>query len=1031
MTVPLAFHTIPNRRRIVAASVVALVISVGLARPTLMAQQPPTIGANVNMVAGPTYLRLPPVGQPGRLGGMIQGDPLQNPNGFEGQCAFSTRNPLKIICFANDNSLVDVLGVDNGTADEGNGDSTVGVYESSDGGRSFTSTVHPNFFPKALGLDYAADPGAAAGPNGMVYHVGLASNRGDKPIRKVYVSAFIDLNDQEFDRYPFKYLFTTTVDIGSSQRKNDRPSVLVMPPQPGGPRCDFVVDRGDGVTVNQSVLAAPIHVFWSVFIGSGTNQKAQQWMRTSYDCGRTYTNAYKLSEEIGLSQGLQAARKIGTNTICAAWRKGSDPQVVEGISVACSQDGGLSFTKGNPPFPGGICPVDWQTKSTRFRTLTVPTLTADSQRFYMAWAERPRVNGVCLNESSTAFPDAAKSRIMVSTSTDGVTWAPPYRAADYTDPGFQLMPQLTFSGKYVSLLWFDSKNSAGRLGDGSRPLQTTLDEDPIIKSKGVRHTIETWGARALSGPSPTWSLPFRVSKYTFGVKTVNGVKTTVQLQHNPENVRLFAKNNVPGMGDYIGLASEQLVPTDPVNSPGSFAENIGQLGDPYVFATWADNRNVRLHSNEDYSTPRTWTPSAIPNVPNGASTAMYDPTQPRPACNADSTGMRDQNPYGALWTDGSLIGAYGNNRPMLVDASGHLTGQPRTMPLFAQNLVSAEKLFQFVIMNDPPGGTARFSQSGQATLDTCTARPSGVGSGRPCVEAVAAPNTTVVRTAYVTSSQLRPPIKIDVFEVSLSSNPVSNLCVITGGVCSTLAGRNVKAISANHGFNAGDYVTITGANPTAYNGTFAITNVPDANTFQYQLGAEVTIVAAENANIAAKAPLRNTTRFARTVWFNADPNEPATLRDAAAAPGDENSVNRSEVTDIDIVTPFEASHDISNAVVTNQGWAQPGWEEPGWEEPGWEEPGLGGARLGGTRVGGARLGGTRVGGTWLGGARLGGGRLGNQCRHEFGIAAVRRRDDPRHSLQASEQGKHDADGEGGQPPERPTARRRPVPIRCL
>lgn len=43
--------------------------------------------------------------------------------------------------------------------------------------------------------------------------------------------------------------------------------------------------------------------------------------------------------------------------------------------------------------------------------------------------------------------------------------------------------------------------------------------------------------------------------------------------------------------------------------------------------------------------------------------------------------------------------------------------------------------------------------------------------------------------------------------------------------------------SANHGLKAGDYVTVSGANETEYNGTFEITDVPSDTTFTYTIVA--------------------------------------------------------------------------------------------------------------------------------------------------------------------------------------------------
>ena len=238
--------------RIGVATSFALALALAIARTNLAGQQlpqqsapgpnVPVLGPNVNMIVGPTFLRLG--AKPEDL--EIQGDPLQNANGFELSCAMSTRNPLHYLCFANDNRAVDIAGTDpTGTDGDATtlGDSNIGMYQSINGGTTWASTLHPGFFPKPLGYDYAADPWVSAGAAGMFHSVGLASNRGDKPRRAIYHSAWIDLNDQEGDRYPAKHLFTNIIDMGSASRQLDRPTVLVTEPQ--GRTATFEVDRGD------------------------------------------------------------------------------------------------------------------------------------------------------------------------------------------------------------------------------------------------------------------------------------------------------------------------------------------------------------------------------------------------------------------------------------------------------------------------------------------------------------------------------------------------------------------------------------------------------------------------------------------------------------------------------------------------------------------------------------------------------------------------------------------------------------------
>src|SRR5262249_31232268 len=144
------------------------------------------------------------------------------------------------------------------------------------------------------------------------------------------------------------------------------------------------------------------------------------------------------------------------------------------------------------------------------------------------------------------------------------------------------------------------------------------------------------------------------------------------------------------------------------------------------------------------------------------------------------------------------------------------------------------------------------------------------------VEGVGAPSTTVTRTAFVTSTVKRPAIRIDVYRIPLTSVPVSSLCVIDAqGNCTSTASVTVRGVAPNHGFPQGEQITITGADPSTYNGTFTV-NVTSSDTFTYTLGAPVTIPAA-TGTLVAEVPVRNSRQFARTVWFNADPTVPDLL----------------------------------------------------------------------------------------------------------------------------------------------------------
>lgn len=70
----------------------------------------------------------------------------------------------------------------------------------------------------------------------------------------------------------------------------------------------------------------------------------------------------------------------------------------------------------------------------------------------------------------------------------------------------------------------------------------------------------------------------------------------------------------------------------------------------------------------------------------------------------------------------------------------------------------------------------------------------------------------------------------------------------------TSSGTTATAILANHGFNSGQVVTISGAYPTTYNGTYSIT-VTDTATFTYQMATAATTATVKPTVQSVTAPL--------------------------------------------------------------------------------------------------------------------------------------------------------------------------------
>src|SRR5579872_1868454 len=179
----------------------ALIFVFFLIASTLGAQIP---GINVNMVSGTSW---------------PDGDPfLQRQN--EPSMAVSSRNPLHLLGGANDYRTVDLPGLPNGET----GDSWLGVFKSYDGGLTWKSTLLPGCrqnIPECVGAPFlksyaaGADPVVRPGANGMFYYSGIAFTRTSPAQSVLFLSRFIDNNNEE-NGDPIKYINTVTLALGSS-----------------------------------------------------------------------------------------------------------------------------------------------------------------------------------------------------------------------------------------------------------------------------------------------------------------------------------------------------------------------------------------------------------------------------------------------------------------------------------------------------------------------------------------------------------------------------------------------------------------------------------------------------------------------------------------------------------------------------------------------------------------------------------------------------------------------------------------------
>src|SRR5688572_7145205 len=209
------------------------------------------VGPNVNMGGGPASFTPPST---------IIGDPfLQRQN--EPSIAISSRNPCHLLAGANDYRAVDLE-----EAAGEVGDAWLGVFKSFDCGATWTSTLMPGhkldtsaagMASPIKGLAAAADPTVRAGTSGLFYYSGIAFNRGEGEIGKVFVSRFIDNNNKDGGD-PIEYAGTVQIEQGTSGQFLDKPWVVADLP------------RGDLTCVvnGHTVPAGAVYLVYTSFVGN-------------------------------------------------------------------------------------------------------------------------------------------------------------------------------------------------------------------------------------------------------------------------------------------------------------------------------------------------------------------------------------------------------------------------------------------------------------------------------------------------------------------------------------------------------------------------------------------------------------------------------------------------------------------------------------------------------------------------------------------------------------------------------------------
>ena len=485
--------------------------------------------------------------------------------------------------------------------------------------------------------------------------------------------------------------------------------------------------NGDGVASTADLTR--LQASWGRSCGSASfNPNAD----TNNDCTVNVLDLNFVSRGIGrpvprqprLSQGGTLAINPQTGALQVAWRQFNDGNLPDAIVTVSSANGGASFSP--PAVVSTLTSFDQGTSGTSFRTNAYPTMAIDGVgRAYLAWSAR----GFAGQRPDPALDDA---RVVLSTSTNGTTWSLPRAVDNQVEPGHQIMPALTFAEGKLQLVYYDLRE------DFSQLFGQYVDELPIltgVHTPQLRHTVDVRAAQADPGPDPAFS-SFRLSQYRVG--GVPGAQTLQQLEFSPPNLPIFRAGSAPFIGDYLDAA-----PASPfVRNGSTWMFNTAPSSGSVFHAIWTDNRDVRPPANGD------WTNYTAPNPPfPRPAMSGFDPSQPLQACVPGQAGMRNQNIYTARITQGLVVGALTNARPL-----GNIQ---RSFPVFAQNNGTAIRSYRLSIASQPVGGDASFKQFEALTS----------------LDVRVPPRSTVARTVFVRSTVPTAQVVVNVTQITEPDGP--------------------------------------------------------------------------------------------------------------------------------------------------------------------------------------------------------------------------------------------------------------------
>jgi len=214
---------------------------------------------------------------------------------------------------------------------------------------------------------------------------------------------------------------------------------------------------------DQTVPAGPVYVAWANFPGSGNNPHTKLMFARSTDCGATWSQPTKLDESYSISQSPVIAVNPANGSILVAWRQFGHaqperPGTHPGRDLHRLREDVHRRKGGCQPRPQQcVCCLRsadvahaLEPAYRMFRTNGYPTAcTGSSGVHHVAWAQR-------------GIGPGGDARIVVTASTDGITWSTPQPVDNHGHRGHQFMPRSRAPGRALPSPGWISATTARR-----------------------------------------------------------------------------------------------------------------------------------------------------------------------------------------------------------------------------------------------------------------------------------------------------------------------------------------------------------------------------------------------------------------------------------------------------------------------------------------------------------------------------------------------------------------------------------------